>query len=216
MNRLGPHKKGYRPEIDRNPLFAIMMMALVFVGASSPACNPTTSGERNRIPEAPDGPCPVGRFPVTADNDACTCPQGQDKQHIGVLETFAECSAPPLADANEPVVDIECSDPPDECTYEGRVSSGSISEVSCGTLVCPEPICSIHCVVPPANCRYVGQVPSGACGKVTCGELVCEEDPRCPDGERRAETCWSAGVRGQARYSCEDGRWHAGPCELLL
>jgi hypothetical protein len=204
MSRCGQHE---------NPLLAVVLVFLVCVSACLVGCEPAAVPESHRT-AAPGDPCPIGRFPATGEHRHCRCPDGQDLHHVGLFEMFAKCSSPLAAAVDEPVVDIECTDPPDNCTYEGRITSGSISEVSCGTLVCPEPVCSIHCVAPPANCRYVGQVPTGACGEVTCGKLVCEDQPRCRDGERRFETCWSAGLRGQARYSCQDGRWQRAPCEL--
>lgn len=200
-------------DFDRNPLFAIMILFLVFLGAWSLACARSSPVEHELI-AARRGPCPIGWFATTGEHRNCTCPDGQDKHQVGMFEMFDECVPPPAPARDEPRVDIECNDPPASCAYEGRISSGSVSEVSCGTLVCPDPICSIHCDEPPGNCRYVGQVASGPCGKVDCGKLLCEDHPRCRDGERRIEPCWSGGVRGKARHTCVDGRWHADPCEF--
>jgi hypothetical protein len=212
MMRRG-HRGESRDEFDQNPLFAIMIVFMIFLGASSPGCNRPVSSDRSPTRYESDA-CPIGRFPTTGEHAGCRCPDEQDKRIAGPFEMFAKCIPRPRPALEEPMVEIECNDPPDECTYEGRILEGSIHEVSCGTLVCPEPVCTIHCAEPPANCRYAGQVAAGACGKVTCGKLVCEEGARCPDGERRLETCWSEGLRGQARYVCQNGRWHAGACEL--
>lgn len=180
--------------------------------AWTPGCDPSSSSERD--PPLDGALCPMGRFPTYSAHRDCVCPAGQDKLDVGMFETFSKCLAPPAVHIDEAVVDIDCAEPPANCAYEGQILSGPGSQVTCGELVCPEPTCSIHCVPPPNNCRYIGQLASGACGKVTCGKLLCEESPRCHDGERRLETCWSDGDRGEARYTCRDGRWQQGACEL--
>jgi hypothetical protein len=196
------------PLVQPAPLVFIVVM----LAAAIPGCDLHSPPERVR--PASGAPCPTGRFPAHAEHRDCVCPVGQDKRDVGMFDLVSKCLAPPTQEIEEARVDIDCAEPPASCVYEGQILSGPVGQVTCGKLVCPEPTCAIHCAPPSSNCRYVGQLPAGPCGKVTCGKLLCEESPRCEDGERRLETCWSDGERGLARYTCEDGRWQQGVCQL--